>query len=328
MWKEVPFHFRADPNKIDVRGLTPLHIAATYGNYETIELLIEHKANIWSLDARGFHPAKVAALNRRLECCRILDSVAIHLNTVNPEYVKQQQTKALKAFEKRIREAQKEASKKHSNTLPRTRKKSESKESQKKKKSPTTPEQNFLLQRPGENGEENDDEDKSEDDDEELCDMVDISGKNALRPLPKMQSGAMLNTLNHLAAKKMTFEYPDDFQASNSEPNLSRHRPHTTKAITHIVPLDANELELENDSPLATFLHSVNIYDDTRVLLHEKVDLDSLSLCSQDDLKSVGLPLGPIKKIHEAITRRNEILEKPGPMIDTDLWCHVFILYM
>lgn len=261
----------------------------------------------------------MAALNRRLECCRILDSVAIHLNTVNPEYVKQQQTKALKALEKRIREAQKEASKKRSNSLPRTRK-SESKESRKKKKSPTTPEQTFLLQRPGENGEENDDKDKSEDDEDgELCDMMDMSGKNALRSLPKMQSVAMLNTFSHLAAKKMTFEYPDDFQASNSEPNLFTHRPHTTKAITHIVPLDANELELENDSPLATFLHSVNIYDDGRVLLHEKVDLDSLSLCSQDDLKNVGLPLGPIKKIHEAITRRKEILEKPGPMIDSDL---------
>lgn len=316
--KGVPFYFRADPNKIDFRGLTPLHIAATYGNHEAIELLIENKANIWSLDDRGYHPAKVAALNRRLECCRILDTVAYHLTTVNPEYVRQQQVKAFKAMEKRIR-AQKQASNKHSNTLPRTRKNSESK-SRNKKKSPTTPEQTFLLQRPGENGEENDDEeDKSEDEDDELRDMVDISGKNALRPLPKIQSGAMLNTFSHLAEKKMTIEYPDDFQASSSDPNLLRHRPHTTKAITHIVPLDTNELELENDSPLATFLHSVNIYDDARVLLHEKVDLDSLSLCSQDDLKSVGLPLGPIKKIHEAITRRNEVFEKPGPMIDSDL---------
>ena len=272
---------------------------------------MEHKANVWALDDRGLHPAKVAALNKRLECCKLLDNIGIQLTAVNPDFVRQQQAKSLKELEKRLKEGQKKMVKKYSKSAPRIK--------AKKGKKIALSEVNFVLQRPDEaNNSEN--EEEQADDDDELGELVDISGPTTSRTLPKTASGAMLNTFSALAKKPMHIEYyTDDLVASNSDPILVHQRVHNKhKALTELVPI-VSEFEIENDSPLATMLHSIDVYDEAQVLLREKMDFETLSDCSEEDLKSVGLHLGPIKKIRSAIIRRNEVLRNPGPMLDSDL---------
>lgn len=292
---------------MDIRGCTPLHIAATYGNSEALELLIEYKANIWALEDRGLYPAKVAAFNKRLECFKILDNIVVQLNSRNPDFVRQQQMKAFKDLQKRAKENHKNVTKKNYNTAPRIK----AKPKKEKKKKEQTPETTFVLQKPGENEDSEDDE--QDEDDDEIQEMVAISGKNTLRPLPKMTSGAMLTTFNELSKRPMRFEYPDELQSSNSDPTLlqRRQRQGSGRAITQVIPLNMTELELENDSPLATFLHSLDLYDIAQILLHERMDLESLSLCSQDDLQKIGLQFGPIMKIHGAMLRRKETMDTP-----------------
>lgn len=315
-----------------MRGCTPLHIAATYGNGEALELLIEHKANMWALDDRGLHPTRVAAMNKRLDCCRILDTIGLQLNARHPDFVRQQQEKALKELQKRMKKQEKNYLKGRSNSLsakPKTKTKKT-----KGKGSAGEGETTFVLQPAGgEEKEDDDDTDADSEDDDELKDLTTISGKNTLRPLPRMTSGAMLNTFNDLARHPLRFEYPDELQASNSDPTLqrreggegrgiSRQRGGSGRALMQVVPLDMTELELENDSPLTTLLHSLDLYKEAQVLLQERMDLDSLSLCSENDLQKVGLSFGPVKKISDAVKRRNKLIKTPmreKEMLDTDL---------
>lgn len=75
----------------------------------------------------------------------------------------------------------------------------------------------------------------------------------------------------------------------------------------------------ENDSPLTTFLQSLDITEIAQKLFDEKMDLDSLLLCEEDDFSSIGLPLGPRKKLLAAIKVRRDTLTNPGKLQDTSL---------
>ena len=75
----------------------------------------------------------------------------------------------------------------------------------------------------------------------------------------------------------------------------------------------------ENDSPLTTFLQSLDITEVAQKLFDEKMDLDSLLLCEESDFSSIGLPLGPRKKLLAAIKVRRDTLTNPGKMQDTSL---------
>ena len=72
-------------------------------------------------------------------------------------------------------------------------------------------------------------------------------------------------------------------------------------------------------APLMTFLASLNLEQFTITMKRESIDMKALSLCTDNDLKSAGIPLGPRRKILEAIERRKKSCDDPGPMMDTHL---------
>ncbi|CAM4422966.1 hypothetical protein PO909_002354 [Leuciscus waleckii] len=90
------------------------------------------------------------------------------------------------------------------------------------------------------------------------------------------------------------------------------------------LPWDEVELGLDDDdepetSPLEVFLATQNMNEFIPVFKREKIDLDALLLCSDADLKSIHIPLGPRKKIIDACQRRLEAIEEPGCIEDTEL---------
>uniref|UniRef100_A0A670XVM6 USH1 protein network component sans n=2 Tax=Pseudonaja textilis TaxID=8673 RepID=A0A670XVM6_PSETE len=90
------------------------------------------------------------------------------------------------------------------------------------------------------------------------------------------------------------------------------------------LPWDEMELGLDDDiepdtSPLETFLASLNMFEFISILKKEKIDLEALMLCSDNDLKSINIPLGPRKKILDAVQRRKQTLDNPDVIEDTDL---------
>ncbi|NWX51151.1 ANS4B protein, partial [Steatornis caripensis] len=76
--------------------------------------------------------------------------------------------------------------------------------------------------------------------------------------------------------------------------------------------------EAEN-TPLEVFLASQMLDEFLPVFMREKIDLDALMLCSDEDLQSIQMELGPRKKVLNAMNKRKQALKNPGKTVDTCL---------
>jgi hypothetical protein len=74
-----------------------------------------------------------------------------------------------------------------------------------------------------------------------------------------------------------------------------------------------------NDVSLDVFLAANNLADFQPVFRREKIDLAALMLLSDADLRELGLPMGPRRKVLKAVERRKYALEKPGLVMDSFL---------
>ncbi|XP_034050355.1 Usher syndrome type-1G protein homolog [Thalassophryne amazonica] len=90
------------------------------------------------------------------------------------------------------------------------------------------------------------------------------------------------------------------------------------------LPWEDMEVELDEDlepqnNPLETFLASQSLSEFMAIFNREKIDLEALLLCSDQDLTSIHIPLGPRKKLLDACKRRLDTLEEPEAIEDTVL---------
>ncbi|KAJ3601524.1 hypothetical protein NHX12_032492 [Muraenolepis orangiensis] len=90
------------------------------------------------------------------------------------------------------------------------------------------------------------------------------------------------------------------------------------------LPWDEVELGLDDDHepetwPLEVFLAAQSLGEFMSIFRREKIDLEALLLCSDEDLKSIHIPLGPRKKILDACQRRLDTIEDPEAIEDTEL---------
>ncbi|XP_041942543.1 ankyrin repeat and SAM domain-containing protein 4B [Alosa sapidissima] len=89
------------------------------------------------------------------------------------------------------------------------------------------------------------------------------------------------------------------------------------------VPWNQEEIGLddldEETTPLDAFLSSISLMDFAPIFVREKLDLDALMLCADEDLRGIRIQLGPRKKILEAAARHKAVLDHPGILKDTFL---------
>ncbi|KAM8777054.1 ankyrin repeat and SAM domain-containing protein 4B [Rhynchonycteris naso] len=89
------------------------------------------------------------------------------------------------------------------------------------------------------------------------------------------------------------------------------------------MPWDQDAVEWEEDAvdatPLEIFLQSHQLEKFLPFFTREQMDLDALVLCSDADLQSIQMQLGPRKKVLHAINRRKQALQQPGLLVDTRL---------
>ena len=78
-------------------------------------------------------------------------------------------------------------------------------------------------------------------------------------------------------------------------------------------------MESTESKSLVTFMASLNLEQFTTLLISESIDLNTLALCTDADLKDIGLPLGPRRKMLDAVKRRTVVLNHPGPMTDSKI---------
>lgn len=329
---------RGDADYPDDKGFSALHVAAKYGNTAAAEVMLykDKEVNLWALDNQGRTAARVAAINQKAECCRFLDTLTIRWQMQNPEYARKMQTRAMKDLAKRAEKgarAQKDiqrdrvGSYSHS-TVPSGPRSGSSSTMQsssatqlipgKRKKHTTQADvirQNFELRSSS------------------SVDNIDIHAETppeddeggVLRPAG-VRTGPLLNnlkSLGQLQPGRARGASQESGFVSSSESYLpttstSRRSSGSGQGVPDTA-LTAQPIVIENDSPLATFLQSLDLIDHIQLLHREKLDLEALALCEEKDLTEIGLPLGPRKKILNAIQRRQALLKKPGRMVDTEL---------
>lgn len=90
------------------------------------------------------------------------------------------------------------------------------------------------------------------------------------------------------------------------------------------LPWEETDVELDEDmepedNPLETFLASQGLGEFMSIFRREKIDLEALLLCSEQDLTGIHIPLGPRKKLLDACKRRLDTLEDPEAIEDTEL---------
>lgn len=107
-----PF-LRGDPDRCDIWGNTPLHLAAANGHLNCLSFLVSFGANVWCLDNDYHTPLDMAAARSHMDCVRYLDSIAAKQATLNPKLVGKLKERAFKAAERRVRDCLKLQRKHH-----------------------------------------------------------------------------------------------------------------------------------------------------------------------------------------------------------------------
>ncbi|XP_035670509.1 Usher syndrome type-1G protein homolog [Branchiostoma floridae] len=123
-----------------------------------------------------------------------------------------------------------------------------------------------------------------------------------------------LDSITTILAAQEAYDHDPATGLVNSGSGLSADRP-----------WEDDDLDLEDElngnasSPLQLFLSIHNLAEYLPIFHREQIDLDALMLCTDEDLKSINLPLGPRKKLMDAVTRRKAVLHEPGSLEDTAL---------
>ncbi|XP_040431214.1 ankyrin repeat and SAM domain-containing protein 4B [Cygnus olor] len=348
-----------DPDKCDIWGSTPLHHAACNGHIHCVSFLINFGANIFALDNDLRTPLEVAASRDRHECVRILDKAATEQNMLNPKKVSKQKAQAQRNVEKQIKECEKRQEKHQHEMNRNYMKENvgtvtSSKGTHSRVKMPslftsntTTPfsknlKDTFKLrtkktagstrsQETQSNGQADDKDRRSvmhlfdEKEEDELLNDNDSRLSIFQRPgLGKIVFGRNLaadvnpgsmSSEKEVISFKMSSEL---FQNENTENDREDDVENGADIPWQEEELIWDDEEAEN-TPLEVFLASQMLDEFLPVFMREKIDLDTLMLCSDEDLQSIQIELGPRKKVLNAVNKRKQALKNPGRTVDTCL---------
>ncbi|KFO79964.1 Ankyrin repeat and SAM domain-containing protein 4B [Cuculus canorus] len=108
------------------------------------------------------------------------------------------------------------------------------------------------------------------------------------------------------------------FQYENAENGREDDAENGVASPWHEEEVIWDDEEVEN-MPLEVFLASQMLDEFLPIFMREKIDLDALMLCSDEDLQSIQMELGPRKKVLNAVNKRKEALKNPGKTRDTCL---------
>ncbi len=269
---------------------------------------------MFALDDFGRTAARVAAFYQKVDCCRFLDTLTIKWQVQNPEGVQKLQIKAMKELKKRIKKQDERDSRpvslnyEHS-TAPVGGLAVMQKQQQLEHQRPASStddalRQNFELRSSTESSQNSERKNSA-------------SNGSGLGALPGRQAGPLINNLSRLPLK---IEPVDDPRHSMMHPMHSSSEPQLlgSSELPELKMTAGHPTATKNESTLATFLHSLDLVDCIQVLHREKLDLEALSLCTEEDLISIGLSLGHRKKLLRGIARRKTLLAGGGQLTDTE----------
>uniref|UniRef100_A0A671RZ76 Usher syndrome type-1G protein homolog n=1 Tax=Sinocyclocheilus anshuiensis TaxID=1608454 RepID=A0A671RZ76_9TELE len=343
-----------DPDKCDIWGNTPLHLAAANGHLNCLSFLVSFGTNVWCLDNDYHTPLDMAASRSHMDCVRYLDTIAAKQITINPRLVSKLKDRAFRNAEKRIKDCEKlqrrhhERMEKHflresaamdtsdtmsyssfSSTLSQRLPQFNTLDSNMTysqlgndvmflkqgtyvdRRQQSSPRLNIRNMFSGK-------QDIRPDDDDDEVDTVSRalsdpdSGRDSLFNRPGL--GTMVFRRNYVTDGL--------FRMGRNEGSVVGSEP-----VGRDLPWEEGDLGLEEEDdelqpssgPLEVFLASQGLSDFLSIFHREQMDLEALLLCSEQDLISIHIPLGPRKKLLDACSRRNNVLDDADGMQDTVL---------
>lgn len=117
---------------------------------------------------------------------------------------------------------------------------------------------------------------------------------------------------------------------SSSESSVAQQKKSTLKKNRQrlLVISDSEESDGSNNSsdeqddqnqPLKRFLAAYSLEEHFVLLQQHQIDLDTLIMLTEEDLKYLNLPLGHYRRLAVAIQERKNALSNPGAIVDTRL---------
>ncbi|KAK7939783.1 hypothetical protein WMY93_003109 [Mugilogobius chulae] len=369
-----------NPDKCDIWGNTPLHLAAANGHLNCLFFLVSFGANIWCLDNDYHTPLDMAATKNHMDCVRYLDSIAAKQTGLNPKLVSKLKDRAFREAERRIKECMK-MQKKHQKRMEKKFHKESSEASASDAMSfssytgstatlHATNRGKTKIQKKLEKKKQGDGTFKIYEDGRKSVRSLsglqlgndvmfvkqgtyvnpkDRGRRNVRDMFPRDNDDAISRAMSEPDLHGPDVDYSEISTDSGTTPSLTgqgwapwslegtiRLQPYTSMDEDSIgsarslqernieeLPWDEVELGLDDDepdsSPLEVFLATQSMSEFFSIFKREKIDLEALLLCSDNDLKSIHIPLGPRKKILDACKRRLETIEDPDAIEDTEL---------
>ncbi|KAH1026213.1 hypothetical protein HUJ05_010763 [Dendroctonus ponderosae] len=147
---------------------------------------------------------------------------------------------------------------------------------------------------------------------------------NADKPLQEPSSIFIRPGMGSIVIRKSLNSFGGFYQAGNrpEESSIGSGESYTHRAITDDELSEEDSEEDEEDSPnapLQRFLTAFGLGDYLSRFEDQKIDLETLLILTETDLKSLNLPIGPHRKLVNAISERKAALENPGEVTDSAL---------
>ncbi|XP_055507534.1 ankyrin repeat and SAM domain-containing protein 4B [Leucoraja erinacea] len=339
-----------DPDMCDVWGNTCLHHAAINGHLHILSFLVNFGANVWALDVASRSALEAAAGKGRMECVRLLDGAVLRQTADNPRLATRRRERARKECTRRARDCERLQRKQQermnkrlsrdegagviagaaegdgaapslpgsgSLTLASLLKGSLHKKLGKKGSAGKIPggrpgsDVIFAGQAVAVSPDSGPIQGEDPDDRESLFKRPGLGNMLFRRNFGPGLSEELDDIGSQTQPALLELGDSEEDQEVLGEEELDE------------LPWKEQELGLDDEdvetTPLEVFLAAHNMSEFLPSLVQEHIDLDSLMLCSDVDLRTIHLPLGPRKKILSAVEKRKLILETSCELVDTML---------
>ncbi|CAG9774004.1 unnamed protein product [Ceutorhynchus assimilis] len=146
--------------------------------------------------------------------------------------------------------------------------------------------------------------------------------KNGDKPLQENSSIFIRPGMGSIVIRKSLNSFGSFYQnGSRPEESSIGSGESYTQRITTDDELSGGEDSEDEDpnAPIQRFLTAFGLGDYLSRFNEQKIDLETLLILTEADLKSLNLPLGPYRKLVNAINERKAAFESPGEVIDSAL---------
>ncbi|UYV65716.1 USH1G [Cordylochernes scorpioides] len=279
---------QGDPDRCDNFGNTALHWAAARGHINCVSFLVNFGANLWALD-NEYHSAKdVAAVHRREEVLRYLDDCIATQSATRRKQVARLKEKAVKDVEKRLKIINKLQNK----ALKRAEKETLEMSENVKNRC------HIVL---------------SAKDSQKYSEIVNDGYKKC-----GIQVQQSRRTVQPVSLRRPLQDLFDKQSIDVPDSGIGEESLQPEDSIGSAGSL-ARRSRSGSAPPVARFLASQGLLEYVAVFLREKIDLDALTLLTETDLRDLGLPLGPRRKLGRALELRKAAIADPGCVLDSRL---------